>query len=254
MEAMKRNGLAVIVVLFAIVAIIVIGGIAWVHYYYLPHIAEEDAVPSQASPVAAAPTATVPPSPAPQSPSAPSAASSSPVPQENATGTQTVAGVENPGAAGWKTQSVVISRSPLICYSIQYPPQLTPQVEPLSSPPVEYFADETANHKSIANGLNGVEITPVANTTAEAVYKGSLLYTLGTSKITDFSTVGGLTGKEFLTPPINGLEPQEKWTIYLDLPMAGNNFALIIATPGSNTYDTTAAEAMVRSMRPSCGN
>jgi len=166
----------------------------------------------------------------------------------------TATGAQGSSTTGWSSQSVVVSQSPLVCYTIQYPPQLTPQYLDYYSPPREYFADEVANHKSIANGLNGVEITPIANTTAETVYKRSMLYTLGTSKITDFSTIGGLTGKEFLTPPINGLEPQGMWAIYLDLSEAGNNFALIISTPGTNTYDKTTGEAIARSIQPSCAN
>jgi hypothetical protein len=245
-----------VVIACVILALIVIGGIAYVQFIYLPQMTAQNNTAAQSSPATSTPAPTSPATTNPTIQTSPtvSRVATSVIPQKSSSTNTTTTGAQGFGATDWNSQSVVVSQSPLVCYTIQYPPQLTPQTEPFSPLPKEYFADMAANHKSIANGLNGVEITPIANTTAETVYKGSMLYALGTSKITDFSTIGGLTGKEFLTPPINGLEPQGMWTIYLDLSEAGNNFVLIISTPGANTYDKTTGEALARSIRPSCAN
>jgi hypothetical protein len=245
-----------IIVACVILVLAVVGGVAYVQFIYLPKMAAQNNTVAQLSPTSSIPVPTSPTTthPAIQTSSTVSRVAPSTIPEKSSSTNAAATGVQGFGTTGWSSQSVVVSQSPLVCYTIQYPPQLTPQIEPLSSPPREYFADEAANRKNIANGLNGIEIIPLADTNAETVYKGGLLYTSGTSKITDFSTIGGLTGKEFLTPPISGLEPQGKWTIYLDLSEAGKNFALIISTPGTNTYDKTTGEAMARSIQPSCAN
>ncbi len=46
----SRDGFAAAILVFVILALVVIGGIAWVHYYYLPHTAADNANTTQAAP------------------------------------------------------------------------------------------------------------------------------------------------------------------------------------------------------------
>jgi hypothetical protein len=247
---MNNRGFAVLAVLVILVAVIVGAGIAYVHWIALPQMSR---TPSEASLGISSATTTENPSATSSKVAINTAATTPRVVSKSSSGTIVAAGAQDFDMTGWSSQSVVISQAPLVCYTIRYFPQLTPQNEDYRSPPVEYFADEAANHKSIANGLNGIEITPLASATVESVVQGNAWYAMGTAHVKDFSTTGGLKGKELIEPPIRGLTSQEGWTIYLGLSEAGNNYVLVISS-GANAYSETIGEAMARSIQPSCGN
>ena len=161
------------------------------------------------------------------------------------TTTSTATKNQNTEISGWNSARVAFSQSPDACYTIQYPPELTPQSQTPSSPTDELLIDKAMG---IANGLQGVEIRAVANETAETAYQNNFAYGMGTAQVKDFSTTSGLSGKELL------VGQSGNWTVYLNFPAGGENFVLIVGPPSTqNLYSLTTAEEIAASIK-SCSN
>jgi hypothetical protein len=231
-----KKGFAAALVVFIVLVLIIAGGIAWVHYYYLPNMATQNTASSTATAVATT-TGAQPSVTTTSTPIANIKTSSTPVtvpPKTVTTSNNNEGGIDT---SSWQTESIHFAPNS-VCWTIKYPPTLSPSGANNGYSSIESFVNsETGNPP-----VNGVMFEANFN----ATYSQEI--DTGVTSVQNFTTTSGLSG-EVQTDNLSG-----NWHIFIGASENGKDFVLNLQPMESTNppYDINTAEAMARSVTLSC--
>jgi hypothetical protein len=155
----SQKGSAAAIVIFLVLALAVVGAIAWVHYYYLPHMAAESPSTTQATSTSLTATSTL------------------------ATSSATVNSTQTTTAVGSTAEPIVCVNNDLSCF-ISVAQKCSPsQVEWSMSLNLFGFIETTQSHLAVSGGsvgaclfserLDGANVTIASATMAQAEAQGT---------------------------------------------------------------------------------